>query len=140
MRVTNLEDALDALDKRTKFAQSLSMHGVLLPNVSWRQRYENPESIYNETGSSVTTYYGGTAANGHNTTIDPFVNAFISTDDSNNPLTQNGSGLYIRQDSRFALAYQITDKLDDLAARAHPELRVRQPGHELAEDRHRARG
>jgi S-layer homology domain len=111
VRVTNLEDALDALDKRTKFAQSLSMHGVFLPNVSWRQRYDNPESIYNETGSSVTTYYGGTAANGHNTTIDPFVNAFISTDDSNNPLTQNGSGFYIRQDSHFALAYQITDKL-----------------------------
>lgn len=111
VRVTNLEDALDALDKRTKFAQSLSMHGVLLPNVSWRQRYVNPESIYNETGLPVTTYYGATAANGHNTTIDPFVNAFISTDDSNNPLTQNGSGFYIRQDSRFSLAYQITDKL-----------------------------
>jgi hypothetical protein len=111
VRVTNLEDALDALDKRTKFAQSLSMHGVMLPNLSARQRYINPETVYNNTGASVTTYYGTTAANGHNTTIDPFVNAFISTDDSNNPLTQNGSGLYIRQDSRFSLAYQITDKL-----------------------------
>jgi len=29
VRVTNLEDALDALDKRTKFAQSIQLHGSI---------------------------------------------------------------------------------------------------------------
>ncbi|HMD03004.1 MAG TPA: S-layer homology domain-containing protein, partial [Candidatus Baltobacteraceae bacterium] len=111
VRVTNLEDSLDALDKRTKFAQSLSMHGVFLPNVSLRQRYLNPTTITNSTPASVTTYYGVAVPAGKAGSVDPFVNAFISTDDSNNPLTQNGSGALIRQDSRFALIYQITDKL-----------------------------
>ena len=58
VRVTNLEDSLTALDKRTKFAQSLSMHGVFLPNLTFRQRYEQPSSIQNTTGAAVTTYYG----------------------------------------------------------------------------------
>lgn len=124
VRVTNLEDSLDALDKRTKFAQSLSMHGVFLPNVSLRQRPYQATSIVNTTGAAVTTYYGasvpcspgvnGCAANTNPTavgTIDPFVLAFLQTDDSNNPLTQAGSAIYIRQDSRFSLAYAISDNL-----------------------------
>jgi len=124
VRVTNLEDSLTALDKRTKFAQSLSMHGVFLPNLTFRQRYEQPSSIQNTTGAAVTTYYGtavpctpgvsGCAASLNPTAvggIDPFVNAYISTDDSNNPLTNNGSGIQIRQDSRFSLAYQVNDQL-----------------------------
>ena len=124
VRVTNLEDSLDALDKRTKFAQSLSMHGVFLPNLSLRQRPFQATSIVNTTGAAVTTYYGtaipcapginGCAANTNPTAvgaIDPFVTAFLQTDDSNNPLTQAGSAIYIRQDSRFSLAYAITDNL-----------------------------
>jgi hypothetical protein len=124
VRVTNLEDSLDALDKRTKFAQSLSLHGVFLPNLTFRQRVEQPSSIVNTTPASVTTYYGtsvpcspgvaGCAANTNPTAvggIDPFVNAYISTDDTNNPLTNSGSGIQIRQDSRFSLAYQINDQL-----------------------------
>ncbi|MDP9024383.1 MAG: hypothetical protein M3N13_03270, partial [Candidatus Eremiobacteraeota bacterium] len=65
----------------------------------------------------VTTYYGATvpAQGGVNPTavgpVDPFFTAFVQTDDSNNPLTQVGSAIYIRQDSRFALAYAITDNL-----------------------------
>jgi hypothetical protein len=124
VRVTNLEDSLDALDKRTKFAQSLSMHGVFRPHLTFRQRVEQPSSITNTTGAAVTTYYGaavpctpgvgGCAANANPTAvggIDPFVNAYISTDDTNNPLTNNGSGIQIRQDSRFSLAYAVTDQL-----------------------------
>ncbi|MBD5653830.1 MAG: S-layer homology domain-containing protein, partial [Candidatus Eremiobacteraeota bacterium] len=117
VRVTNLEDSLDALDKRTKFAQSLSMHGVFLPNLTFRQRPGIPTSVVNTTGESVSTYYGGTAANGGvagaggGTSNDPFLIAFLSSDDSNNPLTQAGSGIQIRQDSRFSLAYQINDNL-----------------------------
>ncbi|GAC1304375.1 MAG: hypothetical protein NVSMB21_04770 [Vulcanimicrobiaceae bacterium] len=117
VRVTNLEDSLDALDKRTKFAQSLSLHGVFLPNVTFRQRDGIPRTVTNTTGAAVPTYYGTTVPGGTATnptavgTIDPFVNAFLTTDDSNNPLTAAGSGIAIRQDSRFSLAYQINDNL-----------------------------
>jgi hypothetical protein len=129
VRVTNLEDSLDALDKRTKFAQSLSLHGVFLPNVTLRERPESETTITNTTSAAVTTYYGTTvpcspgvngcaaAASGtvaNPTAVgapDPFVNAFLTTDDSNNPFTQASSGIQIRQDSRFALAYQVNDNL-----------------------------
>ena len=111
VRVNNLEDSLDALDKRTKFAQSLSMHGTFLPNLTFRQRDIIQQSIFNGTGESVATYWGQTAAAGKSVSIDPFVNAFMATDDSNNPLAQSGSGIQIRQDSRFSLAYQYSDNL-----------------------------
>jgi hypothetical protein len=129
VRVTNLEDSLDALDKRTKFAQSLSMHGAFLPNVTLRERPVDETTITNTTAASQTTWYGtaipcspgvnGCAAAAAGTignptavaAVDPFVNAFLSTDDSNNPFTQASSGIQIRQDSRFSLAYQINDGL-----------------------------
>jgi len=129
VRVTNLEDSLDALDKRTKFAQSLSMHGAFLPNVTLRERPVAEESITNTTAAAVTTWYGssvpcspgvggcaaaaaGTVANPSAVaSVDPFVNAYLTTDDSNNPLTQASSSIQIRQDSRFSLAYQINDNL-----------------------------
>jgi hypothetical protein len=117
VRVTNLEDSLDALDKRTKFAQSLSLHGVFLPQVTLRQRPGNPESITNTTGAAVPTWYGSSVPPGSATNptavagIDPFVNAYLTTDDSNNPFTQASSGIQIRNDSRFSLAYQINDNL-----------------------------
>ena len=111
VRVTNLEDSLDALDKRTKFAQSLSMHGTFLPNLTFRQRDVIQQSVTNETGESVSTYWGQTVASGKTGSIDPFVNAFMVSNDSNNPLTQAGSGIQIRQDSRFTLAYQYSDNL-----------------------------
>jgi hypothetical protein len=123
VRVTNLEDALDALDKRTKFAQSLSMHGLLLPNVTYRERVDFAQSVVNTTGSTQTPYYSSnynasTSTPGTSTIaatktggVDTFVNAFMATDDSNNPLTQANSGIQIRQDSRFSLGYQISDNL-----------------------------
>jgi len=122
VRVTNLEDSLDALDQRTKFAQSISMHGVFLPNVTFRQRDIMPETVTNTTGATQTTWYGtavppGSATNPtavsaiSSSAADPFVNAYLATDDSNNPLTQANSGIQIRQDSRFTLAYQVNDNL-----------------------------
>ena len=117
VRVTNLEDSLDALDKRTKFAQSLSMHGVFTPNISLRQRPTTPRTITNTTGAPVTTYYGavvpgGSAANPTAVAaIDPFLLAFLASDDSNSPLTFLGTGVRIRQDSRFSLSYAISDNL-----------------------------
>ncbi|GAC1441251.1 MAG: hypothetical protein NVSMB59_00940 [Vulcanimicrobiaceae bacterium] len=111
VRVTNLEDSVDALDKRTKFAQSLSLHGVFLPNVSLRQRTGIPRSIVNTSGAAQPLYYGGTVQPNTVAGADPFVTAIISSDDSNNAITNSGSGIRIRQDSRFSLAYAITDNL-----------------------------
>lgn len=111
VRVTNLEDSLDALDKRTKFAQSLAMHGALLPNISLRQRTGIPRTIVNTTGTAQPLYYGGSVAPNTVGQADPFVTAFLSSDDSNNPITNAGSGIRIRQDSRFSLSYAITDNL-----------------------------
>ncbi|MGH7754934.1 MAG: S-layer homology domain-containing protein [Vulcanimicrobiaceae bacterium] len=111
VRVSNLEDKLNQLDERTKFAQSLSMHGLFLPNLTLRQRYGIQRTVLNTTGAAVPTYYGVTVPSGGVGSIDPFVNAFMASDPSNSPFTQANSGIQIRQDSHFALAYQINDNL-----------------------------
>ncbi|MBV9102544.1 MAG: S-layer homology domain-containing protein [Candidatus Eremiobacteraeota bacterium] len=111
VRVTNLEDSLDALDKRTKFAQSVSLHGNVNSQYSQRDRVLPPVSIVNGTVSNVTTYYGATIAPGRTGPIDPFVQAFLTSDESNSPLTQAGPGLNLRSDDRFALNYQITENV-----------------------------
>src|SRR6202140_4353832 len=87
------------------------MHGLLLPNVTYRQRPTTQRTVLNSTGATQTTYYGAAIAAGRTGAVDVFVNAFMASDDSNNPLTQAGSGMQIRQDSRFALGYQISDNL-----------------------------
>ncbi|GAC1571436.1 MAG: hypothetical protein NVS3B7_01550 [Candidatus Elarobacter sp.] len=92
VRVTNLEDALDALDKRTKFAQSIQLHGTLLANNSARQRNGIPQTIA----------HGG---------IDPFVNAFLTSPDSNSPLEQTGPGNLIRFDDKLNFTYTINENL-----------------------------
>jgi hypothetical protein len=111
VRVTNVEDALDALDKRTKFAQSVQFHGVVLPNNSSRQRVTPAKSIVNTTGAPVTTYYGAGVANGRTGGIDPFVNAFLSSPSSNSPLEQAGPGELVRYDDRFTFSYAINENL-----------------------------
>jgi hypothetical protein len=92
VRVTNLEDAVDALDKRTKFAQSIQLHGSILDNNSYRQRYGIPQTI----------------AHG---AIDPFVNAYLTSPDNNSPLEQTGAGNLIRFDDRFNFSYTINENL-----------------------------
>jgi len=111
VRVTNVEDSLSSLDKRTKFAQSLEMHGTLLPNESYRQRVVIPRTIVNTTGAPVTLYFGGTVAAGRTAAVDPFVSAYLPTNETNNPLTADGTGLRIRQDDQFSLVYHISDNL-----------------------------
>jgi hypothetical protein len=118
VRVANVEDSLDALDRRTKFAQSLSLHGAFLPQITLRQRTVDQHTIANTTGAPVTTYYGATIPSGPSAgeagavgPIDPLVTAYATTDDSNDPLTQATAGIQIRQDSRFSLAYQIDNNL-----------------------------
>jgi hypothetical protein len=118
VRVTNLEDSLAGLERSTKFAQSLSLHGLVGPNVTFRQRSTIPHTIVNGTGAGVTPYWslaglgGGAIAPGRSGgEIDPFVLAFLATDESNLPFTQDASGIQIRQDDRFVLAYRINENL-----------------------------
>src|ERR1700761_6289278 len=111
VRVTNVEDALDALDKRTKFAQSLSMHANLNHNVTMRQSNVFPHSIVNGTGATQNLYYGGTDANGPPAQVDPFVNAFLRSDESNSPIVPANSGDNIRVDDRITLVYAINENL-----------------------------
>src|ERR1700722_12160771 len=111
VRVTNLEDSLDALNKRTAFAQSLSLHGNINTNYSQRDRTQVPLTVVNGTNASVTTYYGTAVAANKTAAIDPFVQAYLTSDDSNSPFTQAGPGINLRYDDKFSLAYQITDNL-----------------------------
>jgi hypothetical protein len=111
VRVTNLEDSLDALDKRTKFAQSVALHGNINSQYSQRDRTQQTLSIINGTNATVTTYYGQSIASGKQSTVDPFVQAYLTSDDTNSPLTQAGPGVLLRSDDRFSLNYQITDNL-----------------------------
>ena len=92
VRVTNLEDALAALDRRTKFAQSIQLHGSILDNNSFRQRYGVPQTIAHAA-------------------IDPFVNAFLTSPSNNSPLEQTGAGNLIRFDDKLNLTYTINENL-----------------------------
>ncbi|MFN2462018.1 MAG: S-layer homology domain-containing protein [Candidatus Velthaea sp.] len=111
VRVTNVEDALDALDKRTKFAQSLQMHGSLFHNVSTRATTLNPHTIVNGTGVAQNLYYGGADAANRTANIDPFIAAFLRSDESNSPLVQAGSGNKVRFDDKINLSYAINENL-----------------------------
>ncbi len=93
VRVTALEDQVAALDRRTTFAQSLSVHGALSGSGTSRQRLTNPQAI---DGSG----------------IDNFVNAFATSDASNNPIDQqNGPETLLQTDDRVTIAYAIDPNL-----------------------------
>jgi len=111
VRVTNVEDALDALDKRTKFAQSVQFHGVILPNNSSRQRVTPAKSIVNATGAPQPVYYGGAVGIGRTGGVDPFVNAFLTSPANNSPLEQAGPGELVRLDDKFTFSYAINENL-----------------------------
>lgn len=97
VRVTNLEDSLAALDKRTKFAQSIEFHGFMQPDVTLRQRYTLPQTVA-----------GGNGAAG---TPGALYNAFVSTDFSNAVYTQQGVNEQMRYDDRFTFVYHVNDNL-----------------------------
>lgn len=111
VRVTNVEDALDALDKRTKLAQSLQLHGDLYHNFSERQSVTYPSTISNGTGVPQTLYYGGTVPAGGAATVDPFVDAFLRSPENNSPLEQATLANYIRFDDTIDLAYTVDENL-----------------------------
>lgn len=111
VRVTGLENALDTLDKRTQLAQRLEFHGTMLPNGSFRQRTTLSRTIVNTTAVAQPLYYGGSVAPGRSAIADPFVTAFLPTNETNDPLTADGSGLRIRYDDKFSLLYNVNDNL-----------------------------
>ena len=113
VRVTNVEDALDALDKRTKLAQSLQLHGDLYHNFSERQSVTFPRTIANGTGAPVALYYGngGALAAGASASVDPFIEAFLRSPENNSPLEQATLANYIRFDDKINLAYTVNENL-----------------------------
>lgn len=102
VRVTNLEDSVAALDKRTKFAQSIEFHGFMQPDVTLRQRYTLPQTV---SGGN------GTGGNASGTGVGSLVGAYISTDFSNAVYTQQGVQNQFRYDDRFTFVYHVNDNL-----------------------------
>ncbi|MGD1067310.1 MAG: S-layer homology domain-containing protein [Vulcanimicrobiaceae bacterium] len=92
VRVTNLEDAVAELDRRTTFAQQVAVHGEILQDNSYRQRTQVPQTIN-----------GGT--------IDPFVNAFLSAPPNGSPLDQVNPGTVMGFDDRFDIVYTPDENL-----------------------------
>jgi hypothetical protein len=89
VRVTTLEDAVAALDRRTRVAQALAVHGTLLANGSVRSNAVSPRSVNG----------GG---------IDPFVNAYETSPADNDPFEQQiAPQTILRADSRFAFIYTV---------------------------------
>ncbi len=111
VRVTNVEDALDALDKRTKLAQSLQLHGNLFHNFSQSQSVAYPHTVTNGTGADATLYYGGSVPAGGSATVDPFVDAFLRSPEDNSPLEQAPLANFMRFDDRIDLAYAVNENV-----------------------------
>jgi hypothetical protein len=93
VRVTSLEDAVASLDRRTRVAQAISVHGTVLGNASTSSFPVSPQSI---------------AATG----IDQFVNAYATSPDDNNPLEQlAGPQTILRSDARFDFIYTVSENV-----------------------------
>ena len=113
VRVTSLEDVVASLDRRTRVAQAISVHGTVLGNGSLSAFPVTPQSIVNGTGTAQTPYYApGPVANGVATGIDQFVNAYASSPDDNNPLEQQaGPQTILRTDARFDFIYTVNENV-----------------------------
>jgi hypothetical protein len=113
VRVTSLEDAVTSLDRRTRVAQAISVHGTILGNGSFQNLTAAPHSVTNGTGVPQTPYYApAPVAPGAFTGIDRFVNAYASSPDDNNPLDAlNGSQTLLRSDSRFDFIYAVDENV-----------------------------
>jgi S-layer homology domain len=90
VRVTSLEDAVASLDRRTRVAQAITVHGTVLGNGSLNAFPVLPQSVGNTGG------------------ISQFVNAYASSPDDNNPLEAlNGPQTILRSDARFDFIYTV---------------------------------
>jgi hypothetical protein len=93
VRVTTLEDAVTSLDRRTRVAQSIAVHGTVLGNAS----------------SSAFPVLPRTIAGGG---IDQFVNVYATSPDDNNPLEQlSGPQTILRSDARFNFIYTVNENV-----------------------------
>jgi hypothetical protein len=90
VRVTNVEDAIAALDRRTKVAQNIAVHGTILANGSFRTNTATPRAVDGISG------------------IDQFVNAYETSPADNDPWAQQiGPQTILRSDSRFNFIYTV---------------------------------
>jgi hypothetical protein len=90
VRVTNVEDTIAALDRRTKVAQNIAVHGTILANGSFRSDPAVPRAVDGASG------------------IDQFVNAYETSPDDNDPWAQSiGPQTVLRADSRFNFIYTV---------------------------------
>jgi hypothetical protein len=93
VRVTSVEDALTSLDRRTKIAQAIAVHGTVLGNGS----------------TSAFPVVPRTVAGGG---IDQFVNVYATSPDDNNPLEQlSGPQTILRSDARFDFIYTVNENV-----------------------------
>jgi len=89
VRVTSLEDAVASLDRRTRVAQAIAVHGTILGNGSLGDLTVAPHAL------------GFTG-------IDQFVYAYAASPDDNNPLEeQAGPQTLLRTDARFDFIYTV---------------------------------
>jgi S-layer homology domain len=93
VRVTTLEDAVASLDRRTKVAQAIAVHGTVLAE---------------GTSSAFVTIPRNVAGGG----IDQFVNVYATSPDDNNPIEQlNGPQTILRSDARFDFIYTVNENV-----------------------------
>ncbi|MDE2571734.1 MAG: S-layer homology domain-containing protein, partial [bacterium] len=112
VRTTDLEDRVDSLERRTAFAQGLFFHGSFRQEASARRRDVFPLTIVNTTGAPQTTPFGTVVQPGQAAQADPFVTAFLQTDRSNSPFTQeNQPGDLLRTDNQFTIGYRATPNI-----------------------------
>lgn len=110
VRVTNLEDSMQALDARTKLAQGLTFTGDLRPNMSFRQIVAAPRTIANFTSAACTPPTAPTC--GADSPADAFVTTFLLTDPSNNVFDPALSGIHLRYNDKFTIGYAIGDSVN----------------------------
>ena len=110
VRVTNLEDSMQALDARTKAAQRLTFSGDLRPDMGIRQLVRGPRTIADFTSAACSPPTAPTC--GASSPADAFVTTFLLTDPTNNVFDPALSGIHLRYNDKFTIAYQIGDGIN----------------------------
>ena len=113
VRVTSLEDAVASLDRRTRVAQAIAVHGTVLGNGSSSTFAVHAALDRQRNGRAADAVLrAGPVASGAFTGVDQFVNAYASSPDDNNPLEQlSGAQTILRTDARFDFIYTVNENL-----------------------------
>ncbi|MDQ6826159.1 MAG: S-layer homology domain-containing protein, partial [Candidatus Eremiobacteraeota bacterium] len=109
VRVTNLEDSMQALDARTKVAQAITLSADLRPNMTFSQAVQSPRTIANFTAAACKPTTAPTC--GATSKADAFVTTFLLSDPSNNFFDPALSGLALRYNDKFSFGYRVNDNL-----------------------------